>query len=120
MRARVREVLDQMENSPKVFSEEHIASSEAFLETIEKNILKAKEFVAGSFQNSYPVWQELLRDSTRQSSRKVLKWVKEGVKPTFEGVVNNEQAKLNRVRGLLRHAVPKGQVEAYLKGEIPH
>jgi hypothetical protein len=120
MRARVREVLDQMENSPKVFSEEQIASSEAFLETIEKNILKAEEFVAGSFQNSYPAWQELLRDSTRQSSRKVLKWVKEGVKPIFEGVVNTEQAKLNRVRGLLRHAVPKGQVEAYLKGEIPH
>lgn len=40
--------------------------------------------------------------------------------PVFEGVINTEPTKLNRVRGLLRHAVPKGQVEAYLQGELPH
>lgn len=50
----------------------------------------------------------------------MLKWIHEGVKPVFEGVKNTEPSKLNRVRGLFRHAVPKEQVEAYLKGEIPH
>jgi hypothetical protein len=49
-----------------------------------------------------------------------MKWIREGVKPLIEGVQNTEPAKLNKVRGLLRHAVPKGQVEAFLKGVLPH
>lgn len=42
------------------------------------------------------------------------------MRPTFEGVANQEPAKLNRVRGLLRHAVPRGQVETFLTGVLPH
>jgi hypothetical protein len=37
-----------------------------------------------------------------------------------EGVANTQPFKLNRVKELLRHAVPPHQVEAYLKGELPH
>jgi hypothetical protein len=116
----VQEVLDAMSNEPETFTAEMIASGKEFLESIEDHILNANDFTAGSFGNSYPAWQELLRESKRQSSKKVLKWIKEGVKPNFEGVVNKEPAKLNRVKGLLRHAVPRGQVDSFLEGELPH
>jgi hypothetical protein len=115
----VREILDQMQNPPKDFSETAKAN-ESFLNSIGKHVHDSEAFVAGSFQNAFPAWEELLRESRRQSSRKVLKWIKDGVRPIFEGVQNTEPAKLNRVRGLIRHAVPRGQVEAFLKGVLPH
>jgi hypothetical protein len=111
-----------MGNAPQVFSDEMNASNEAFLDSIGEHISiqNADKFVAGSFQDSYPEWEELLRESKRQSSKKVLKWIREGVQPVFEGVENTKPAKLNRVRNLLRHAVLKGQVEAFLMGTLPH
>jgi hypothetical protein len=119
-RSGVRDVLEQMSNAPEIFSEELNKSNESFLETIEDHILNAKEFTVGVFKNSYPAWEELLRESKRQSSKKIMKWIREGVKPIFKGVQNTEPAKLNRVRGLLRHTVPKGQVEVLLKGVLSH
>lgn len=71
----VREVLDQMGNAPAVFSDEMNASNEAFLDHISKHIQNAEEFVAGSFQHSYPAWEELLKESKRQMSKKVSKWI---------------------------------------------
>jgi hypothetical protein len=116
----VRNVLNQMSTPPEEFDESQINSDETFLRSIKDHILDLDKFVAGSFQNAYPAWEELLAESKRQSSRKVLKWIREGVRPIFEGVANTEPSKLKRVRGLLRHAVPPQQVEAYLKGELPH
>jgi hypothetical protein len=120
LQAGIRDVLNQMSNPPESFDGEVSDLNEAFLQTVEDHILNSVEFTAGSFQNSYAAWEELLKNSSRQSSKKVLRWIREGVKPTFEGTANTEPAKLKRVRGLLRHAVPKGQVEAYLKGVLPH
>jgi hypothetical protein len=78
------------------------------------------KFVAGSFQNHLPAWEELLKESKRQTLKKVLKWVREGVKPVFDGTQNTEPKKMKRVRSFLRGAVPKGQVESFLKGNLPH
>lgn len=62
----VREVLDQMEAPPEKFTSETVATDEAFLDSVGDRILNSEEFVAGSFQNSYPAWEELLRNSKRQ------------------------------------------------------
>lgn len=109
-----------MSNPPEAYTEEMIRRNEAFLDNVGEHIQDANEFVAGSFQNSYPAWEELLAGSRRQMSKKVLQWIREGVQPVFDGVESAEKAKLNRVKSLLRHAVPKNQIEAYLKGTIPH
>jgi hypothetical protein len=117
----VREVIGPMSEPPEQFTEGINEMNESFLNDIERKVLKAEEFVAGSLQSSYPAWEELLKESKRQSSEKVLRWIREGVQPTFGGTEKAEPSKLNKVRGLLRHcAVPRGQVEAYLKGELPH
>lgn len=50
----------------------------------------------------------------------MLKWIREGVRPIFDGVETTDPAKIRRVKGLLRHAVPHSQIEAYLKGVLPH
>jgi hypothetical protein len=105
--------------SEKVF-EETAADNESFLDSIKEHVQDSEAFVAGSFQNLYPAWEELLRESRRQTSRKVLKWIREGVKPVFEGVGNSESVKLNKVRGLISRVVPRGQVKAFLKGDLPH
>jgi hypothetical protein len=75
--------------------------------------------VAGSFQNNLAAWEELLGGSTRQSSKKALKWIRDGVQPIFEGTQNADPKKMRRVRSLLRRTVPKGQVETYLSGTVP-
>jgi hypothetical protein len=120
LKREVRDVLKKMSNPPEAFEKEQVSSDQNFLETVGERILDSERFVAGSFRNCFPAWEELLKESKRHSSKKVLKWIKEGVQPIFEGVQNTEPAKLNRVRGLLRHAVPTQQVKAYLTGVLPH
>jgi hypothetical protein len=120
LRTGVRTVLNAMSEPPKSFGEKMRAENEGFLDSISDHVQNAEEFVAGSFGNASAAWEELLRESKRQSSKKVLKWIKEGVKPVFEGVANCEVSKLNKVRGLLGHSVPKGQVEELLWGVLPH
>jgi hypothetical protein len=120
LRFGVRSVLESMESPPQGFGKDQAVRDEHLLEHVMEHILNANEFVTGSFQNSVAAWEELLGGSKRQSSKKVLKWVREGVRPIFEGTKSAEPKKLKRVRGLLRRAVPKGQVEEFLSGEVPH
>jgi hypothetical protein len=42
------------------------------------------------------------------------------VQPIFEGTQNSDPKKMRRARSLLRRAVPKGQVESYIEGKMPH
>jgi hypothetical protein len=77
----VRTVVNQMSTPPERFDENQVSSDEAFLRSIKDHILDSDKLVVGSFQNAYPAWEELLAESKRQSSRKVLKWIQEGVKP---------------------------------------
>jgi hypothetical protein len=109
-----------MDKNPQQFDPKQVAEDQNFLDNVEDHILDADKFVAGSFQNHLPAWEELLKESKRQTSKKVLKWVREGVKPVFDGTQNTEPKKMKRVSSLLRGAVPKGQVESFLKGNLPH
>lgn len=120
LRAGVRNVLNAMSQPPESFGGQTKAENERFLDSIKDHVRNADEFVAGTFGNASAAWEELLQESKRQSSKTVLKWIKEGVKPVFEGVANCEPAKLNKVRGLLRHSVPSGRVEELLRGVLPH
>jgi hypothetical protein len=74
----VRSVLE-MGSPPQEFKKDQAVKDERFLEQVEEHILNANEFITGSFQNSVAAWEELLGGSKRQSSKKVLKWVREGV-----------------------------------------
>jgi hypothetical protein len=69
LRKGVKDVLDQMSQAPEKFTEEMVSSDEEFLNSKEGNILNYKEFSAGSFGNSYPAWEELRRESKRQTSK---------------------------------------------------
>lgn len=68
LRQGVREVLSEMSQAPKTFKEMSDLNEE-FLNSIEEKILDYKKFIAGSFGNSYPAWEMLLRDSKMQSSK---------------------------------------------------
>jgi hypothetical protein len=120
LRKGVREVLREMETCDLLDVPEREAADQKFLDEVKEHILDAEQFVAGSFKNNLAAWEELLKDSKRQSSRKVLKWIKEGVQPTFEVTQNADPKKVNRVRSLLRRAVPKDKVESFLEGKMPH
>lgn len=85
LRKGVREVLREMETSDLSDVLEREAADQKFLDEVKEHILDAEQFVAGSFKNNLAAWEELLQESKRQSSQKVLKWIKEGVQPTFEG-----------------------------------
>jgi hypothetical protein len=93
LRSGVREVLAEMEKAPQTFSHEAVAEDEGFLQQLSAHILDTEKFVAGSFQQNLAAWEELLGGSSRQSSRKVLKWIREGVQPLFEGTQNTEPKK---------------------------
>lgn len=119
LRAAVRETLREMNQTPTL-SEKDVAADELFLQEIEEHILDAERFVAGSFQNNLAAWEELLSGSSRQLSRKVLKWIRDGVQPIFDGTQSTNPAKMRRVRSFLRRAVPKDKVEEFLSGKLPH
>jgi hypothetical protein len=54
-----------------------------WLEEVDRHILAENEFVAGGFGRHLPAWEELLRESKRASSKKALKWIRNGVRPSF-------------------------------------
>jgi hypothetical protein len=120
LKSGVRQVLQEMDENPQQFDPKQVAEDQDFLDNVKDHILDADKFVAASFQNHLPAWEELLKESRRHTSKKVLKWIREGVKPVFDGTQNTEPKKMKRVRSLLRGAVPKGQVESFLKGNLLH
>jgi hypothetical protein len=120
LREGVRKVLTEMDIPEMSLNPKSVVDDQKFLDEVGDHIRDANQFVAESFQNNSAAWDELLKDSRRQSSKKVLKWIQEGVQPISEGTQNSDPKKMRRVRSLLRRAVPKGQVESYLEGKMPH
>ncbi|GAQ90234.1 Reverse transcriptase [Klebsormidium nitens] len=56
-----------------------------------------EKFVAGSFGRHFPAWQKLLKDSKRESSKRVLKMLAAGIKPQFVGTEDAEPKKREQV-----------------------
>lgn len=57
-----------MESPPDGFTAEQVSSDENFLENVQSHVLDSEKFVAGSFQSSHAAWQELLKESKKQTS----------------------------------------------------
>jgi hypothetical protein len=111
IRARLREVLGRAPG-PKDGSQlsgEEKANLDDWLQNVREQTHDPEQFVAGSFNRHLPAWEELLKDSSRESSQKVLKILRAGVKPQFVGTRETEPKKLEQVRpcsgGSLRLAV---------------
>jgi hypothetical protein len=49
----------------------------------------------------------------------VLRWLRQGISPSFVGTSGTDPKKLEQVRSLLRRTVSAGQVESYLTGGVP-
>lgn len=65
LRSGVRDVLAEMGSPPETFTDEQAAKDTEFLDNVREHILDSDRFVAGSFQNSFPAWEELLKESKR-------------------------------------------------------
>ncbi|GAQ91453.1 Reverse transcriptase [Klebsormidium nitens] len=79
-----------------------------------------EKFVAGSFGRHLPAWQELLKDSKRESSKRVLKMLAAGIKPQFVGTEEAEPKKREQVRAMLARTVKPLEVDDLLHGQVPH
>lgn len=101
-------------------SAEEKADLEHWLDNVQAHTHNPDEFVAGSFNRHLPAWEELLKGSKRDTSQRVLKILRSGVKPQFVGTGETERKKLDQVRAMLRGVVPPGMVESFLSGQVPH
>ncbi|GAQ86252.1 DNA/RNA polymerase superfamily protein with reverse transcriptase domain [Klebsormidium nitens] len=62
----------------------------------------------------------MLKDSKRESSRRVLKLLRTGIKPQFVGTAEADRKKIEQVRATLaRESAPRKEVEAKLTGRVP-
>jgi hypothetical protein len=119
-RARTREVLTSIENEPTEPSEIGKAEVAEWLKDLPNRVLDHNSFVAYSFAGQLPAWKELLENSPRKSAKSVLSWLRKGFRPRFVGAEGAKQKKRAIVEAMLRKVVPKGKVELYLSGKLPH
>lgn len=101
-------------------SAEEKADLEDFLQNIGQHTHDPEIFVAGSFNRHLPAWEELLKGSKRETSRRVLKILRSGVKPQFIGTGETEAKKLDQIRAMLRGVKTPGGPESLLTGQVPH
>lgn len=92
----------------------------AWLESIETQVHPVGDFGAGCFSRHLPVWEELMKDSSRLSSKTVLSRVRNGIKPTFVGTAQCDPKKLESVKLMLRRTVGGSKVDEWLLGDVPH
>lgn len=116
----VRKLLDEIRNEPSETSQELLEQAMNLLAELPGRIPNHEEFVADSFQSHFPAWVELLKNSTRKSSKSVLSWLKYGFRPRMEGTANAKQDKLRIVQAMLSKVVGPGRVSQYLTGQRPH
>lgn len=83
-REQVRRIVTLLRKSNQgEISVEEQASAESLLANLPSVLRNPEAFVSGSFLRHYPAWEELIGKTGRKSSRQVLNWLREGVRPTF-------------------------------------
>lgn len=121
LREQLRELLREMEAGPPKLNREEVGESlEEWLRSIQDKVHPVEEVVVGSFGRHVAAWEELLKDSTRPTSRSVLLWIRQGIKPAFGGTVDCEAKKLDRIRRMLKRVMGESRVEEWLSGQVPH
>jgi hypothetical protein len=91
-----------------------------WLRRVEEKVHPVEEFVAGSFGRHVAALEELLENSARPTSKSVLSWIRQGIKPSFNGTAKCDAKKLDRVRRMLRRVLGEARVEEWLSGQVPH
>ncbi|GAQ85469.1 reverse transcriptase [Klebsormidium nitens] len=115
----LRELLMEIEAGPEISPLREGELTE-WIKSVVTKVNPVESFVAGCFGRHLPIWEELLKDSTRPSSKTVLSWLRNGIKPSFVGTAECDPKKLERVRLMLRRTVGVSRVEEWLSGEVPH
>jgi hypothetical protein len=120
MRAELRDVITETRSRDRSdFTSEEKARMESWLERLSDHVHDPEEFVSGSFGRSLPAWKELLDGSPRNTSRKVLRWLEDGVKPEFVGTAQADPKKLEQVRAMLvRQSLP-ARWRSFFKARCP-
>jgi hypothetical protein len=119
-RARIKEMLAAIEREPMEPSEHGKAEAVGWLNDLPNRVLDHNNFVACSFADYLPAWEELLENSPRRSAKLVLSWLRKGFRPRFVEAEGAKPKKRAIVEAMLRKVVPKGKVESFLTGKLPH
>jgi hypothetical protein len=117
---RMRVLINQLESEPKEPDEARVEEAKSWLAKLPEGILNHEEFVACSFAQYLPAWEELLKNSPRKSAKAVLGWLRRGFKPRFVGTRDAKPQKRVIVESMLRKVVPNQRVEPMLEGKYPH
>ncbi|GAQ82637.1 putative Reverse transcriptase [Klebsormidium nitens] len=122
LRKAMRETLD-LAPGPKTgeeMTQEQKAEIEDWLKNVGAHAYDPDQFVAGSFERHLPAWEEMLKDSKRESSKRVLKMLRSGVRPQFVGTDEADTKKREQVQSMLARTVGAAEVDAMLTGQVPH
>jgi hypothetical protein len=115
----VKETLSEIEREPAEPSPEMVKETEEAIRNLSLHIPDASRFVAGSFQAYLPAWQELLANSKRASSKKVLSWLKYGFTPKLVGTNHAPEKNKIAVQAMLRRVMTQQEADQFLAGKFP-
>lgn len=115
----VRILLNLIEKEPAETSPTLVSQAQEILSDLTNRIPSHERFVASSFQTYFPAWEELLKQSSRKSSKSVLSWLKYGFRPRFDGPEKARPDKLRIVEAMLSKVVGAGKVRKFLRGKRP-
>jgi hypothetical protein len=119
-RARMKEILRTLDTEPPELDKYRREEARDWLDNISSRVPDYNQFVASSFADHLPAWQELLGDSKRKSAKMVLGWLRRGFKPKLVGTKLAKPQKQVIVENMLRRVVSKEQVGIMLEGKLPH
>lgn len=102
----MRALINQLESEPKEPSKAGVEDARSWLAKLPKGILNHEEFVACSFAQYLPAWEELLKNSPRKSAKAVLGGLRRGFKPRFVETKEAKPQKRVIVESMLRKVVP--------------
>jgi hypothetical protein len=121
LRSQLAELLKEIEAGPPEADQDKLEKPlTEWLRAVQDKVHPVEGFVAGSFWRHVAAWEELLGNSTRPSSRAVLSWIRNGIKPSFAGTAQCDPKKLERVRRMLRKVVGESRIDEWLSGQVPH
>jgi hypothetical protein len=120
LRQKVEALLERIHDVSIRFDPSKQAEAEAILASLPTVLKNPDQFVAGTFTSCYPAWEAHLKGSIRKSSKTVLGWSKNGVKPQFVGTLEAKENKRKLVVGMLKRQVPAAEIPHMLSGDRPH
>jgi hypothetical protein len=120
LRCQIKDLLSEIEaGAPEANGKDWEDSLLEWLNSVKEKVHPVEEFVAGSFGRHVAAWEELLGDLSRPSSKSVLSWLRNGIKPSFVETSECDPKKLERVRRMLKKVLGEARAEEWLAGQVP-